>query len=231
MTNVCDVRPMYTMYDQCTWCMTNVHDVQLMYAIYNHVCYVSHFLYLFQWALYMWYMTDVHNVRLMYVMYDQCTWCTTDVCNIQSCTSCFSLFKSILVTLIHVAYDCHSVSIYIYKIGKYINWLVLPSSCMITQKPEIELQAEYWPHLHDQGFIWKLWFIAFKWAQEHWKWARIGKYTNWLLLPLLLHDFPKTQNCIASWILATFTWSRVHLEAIIHIFQTSPRALGRGKNW
>jgi len=32
----------------------------------------------------------------------------TDVCNIQSCTPYFSLFKSIPVTLIHVIYDCHA---------------------------------------------------------------------------------------------------------------------------
>jgi len=199
---ICDIWPMYAMYHWCTRCMTDVRDVrlmytvQLMYAIYNHVCHVSHFLYLSQWALYMWYMTDLYDVQLMYVMYNWCTrcttdvrdvqlmyvmynwctrcttdvrdvqlmyamynwctWCTTDVWNIQSYMSCFSLFKSILVILIHVTYDCHSVSIYIYKIGKYINWLVLLSPCMITQKPEIEMQAEYWPHLHDQGFIWEL---------------------------------------------------------------------------
>ena len=192
---------------------------------------ISLFIFVLVSLIYVIYMTDLHDVRLMYVMYDWCTQCTTDVYNIQSCMSCFSLFKSILVTLIHVAYDCHSVSIYIYKIGKYINWLVLPSSCMITQKPEIELQAEYWPHLHDQGFIWKLWFIAFKWAQEHWKWARIGKYTNWLLLPLLLHDFPKARNCIASWILGTFTWCKVLLRALIYSFQMNPRTLKLVQYW
>jgi len=37
---------------------------------------------------------------------------------------------------------------------------------MIAQKPEIELQAEYWPCLQDQWFIWKLKFIAFKQAQQ-----------------------------------------------------------------
>jgi len=152
MTDVCDVRPMY---NQCTGCTTNVYDVQLMYAMSNWCMQ-----YITMYAMYLtFYICTsepyICDIWLICIMYNWCTWCTTDVRNIQSCMSCFSLFKSILVTLIHVTYDCHSVSIYIYKIGKYINWLVLPS-CMFTQKPEIELQAEYWPHLHDQGFIWKL---------------------------------------------------------------------------
>jgi len=131
----------YVIHDWCAWCTTDVRDVRPMYVMYD-------------WCT--WCMTDVCNVQLMYMIYNWCTWCTTDVHNIQSCMPCFSLFKSILVTLIHVAYDCHSVSIYIYKIGKYINWLVLLSFCMIAQKPEIELQGEYWPHSHDKSCIWKV---------------------------------------------------------------------------
>jgi len=102
---------------------------------------------------------------------------------------------------------------------------------MIAQKPEIELHAEYWPHSHDQKCFWRLWFIALKWVYEHQDCARIGKSTNWLVLPLLLHDCSKTRNWITTWILATFTWSRIGLKPILYTFQTIPGTLRMAKNW
>jgi len=102
---------------------------------------------------------------------------------------------------------------------------------MIAQKPKIELQGKYWPHSHDKNCIWKPQFIAFKWAQERWEWARIGKYTGkamkWLIVPLLLHHWSKSQNWITQSILAT---CNIVLKAVIYRFLTSPRTSRMGQN-
>ena len=46
-----------------------------------------------------------------------------------------------------------------------------------------------------------------------------------------LDKCPKTQNWIANWILAIFTWSRVHWKAMNYSFQTNLGMPKLRKNW
>jgi hypothetical protein len=79
------------------------------------------------------------------------------------------------------------------------------SSCIIDQKPEIELLNEYWPHLQALNSSQELWIIALQCTKELHKRPRESEETKWLVVPLLLHPWSKTRNWNTQRILATLT--------------------------
>ena len=83
MTDVCDVQPMYAMYNRSTRCTTDVHDVWLMYAMSN---WCMQYITIYAMYLTFYICTSepyICDIWLICMMYDWCTWCMTDVRDVQ----------------------------------------------------------------------------------------------------------------------------------------------------